>query len=152
MRTLRLAIQRGEFSKEEISELCVKVGELCITEEYESTMKNINFGKYLRNIVGEPPEGMYDPHAHHILFKTGLKGRQQELVKEGQRILREYGIDPIVGPENIVLAPRGVVGQHTTVSLEKVVESLNEVYDMGGDYDDILEVLEQLGHEAKLRG
>ena len=71
MRTLRLAIQRGEFSKEEISELCVKVGELGITEEYESTMKSINFGKYLRNIVGEPPEGMYDPHAHHILFKTG---------------------------------------------------------------------------------
>ena len=71
MRTLRLAIQRGEFSKEEISELCVKVGELGITEEYESIMKSINFGKYLRNIVGDPPEGMYDPHAHHILFKTG---------------------------------------------------------------------------------
>lgn len=150
MRTLRLAIQRGEFSKEEISELCVKVGELGITEEYESTMKNINFGKYLRNIVGEPPEGMYDPHAHHILFKTGLKGRQQELVKEGQRILREYGIDPIVGQENIVWAPRGVVGQHTTVSLEKVVDGLKCIDDMGGDYEQIVKALKKYGKNASL--
>ena len=87
-----------------------------------------------KGIVGEPQEGMYDPCAHHILFKTGLKGRQQDLVKEGQRILREYGIDPIVGQENIVWAPRGVVGQHTTVSLEKVVDGLKCIDDMTCDF------------------
>lgn len=54
---------------------------------------------------------MIDPHAHHILFKTGREGTQQELVKEGQEILRKYGIDPIVGEENLVWEPNRVVGQ-----------------------------------------
>ena len=103
-----------------------------------------------KGIVGEPQEGMYDPCAHHILFKTGLKGRQQDLVKEGQRILREYGIDPIVGPENIVWAPRGVVGQHTTVSLEKVVDGLKCIDDMGGDYEQIVKALKKYGKNASL--
>lgn len=33
---------------------------------------------------------MIDPHAHHILFKKGNGKAQQELVKEGQEILRKY--------------------------------------------------------------
>ncbi len=65
-------------------------------------------GEYLRNTIGNPPEDMINPHAHHILFKTGLRDKQQELVKEGQAILRKYGIDPITGTENIVWAPNNV--------------------------------------------
>ncbi|UJF32198.1 AHH domain-containing protein [Paenibacillus hexagrammi] len=54
---------------------------------------------------------MIDPHAHHILFKKGLGKTQQELVKEGQEILKEYGIDSIMGLENLVWAPNRVKGQ-----------------------------------------
>ena len=151
MRTLRLAIQRGEFSKEEISELCVKVGELGITEEYESTMKSINFGKYLRNIVGEPPEEMIKPHAPHILFQTGLGERQKELVKIGQDILREYGIDPIVGPENMVWAPNAIKGQHAISSLEQIVNELLEMRELGAEYDEIVEFLHEMGNIASGR-
>ncbi len=45
----------------------------------------------------DPPTAMINPHAHHILFKKGLGQKQQELVREGQEILRRYGIDPIIG-------------------------------------------------------
>ena len=107
-----------------------------------------HLGEYLRNTIGNPPEDMINPHAHHILFKTGLGEKQQELVKEGQAILRKYGIDPITGPENIVWAPNSVNGQHALPSLEKVVNSLKLVDKMGGDYDDIVEALERMGKIA----
>jgi hypothetical protein len=41
---------------------------------------SFDFGKHLRKIIGDPPAGMVDPHAHHILFKKGLGEAQQELV------------------------------------------------------------------------
>lgn len=119
------------------------MSELGITEAYESAMKNINFGEYLRK--GELPANMIDPHAHYILFKTGHEGTQQELVKEGQEILRKYGIDPIVGEENLVWAPNRVVGQHDKAALEEVVNALKAVDKAGGDYDDIVEVLKRQG-------
>lgn len=46
----------------------------------------IDFGKYLRGLIGGPPTAMIDPHAHHILFKKGLGQKQKELVAEGQEI------------------------------------------------------------------
>lgn len=91
---------------------------------------------------------MIDPHAHHILFKTGHGAAQQELVNEGQEILRKYGIDPIVGEENLVWAPNRVVGQHDTAALEEVVNALKAVDKAGGDYDDIVEVLNMFGQIA----
>ncbi len=148
MDKIRLAIQNGTFSSREIKLLSKKMSKLGITEAYESAMKNIDFGKYLKNIKGDPPANMLDPHAHHILFKNGNGATQQELVKEGQEILRKYGIDPIVGEENLVWAPNRVAGQHDIVALEKVVDTLKAVDEAGGDYDDIVEVLQLLGLEA----
>lgn len=94
---------------------------------------------------------MIDPHAHHILFKTGREGAQEKLVKEEQEILRKYGIDPIVGEENLVWAPNRVVGQHDIAALEKVVNTLKAVDKAGGDYNDIVEVLKRQGIIAKQR-
>lgn len=94
---------------------------------------------------------MIAPHAHYILFKTGCEGTQQELVKEGQEILRKYGIDPIVGEENLVWAPNRVVGRHDTAALEKVVNGLKAVDKAGGDCDDIVDVLNMFGQIASER-
>ena len=69
-----------------------------------------NFNRFLRNLVGNPPLDMIDPHAHHILFRTGLGSRQKALVAEGQELLRRYGIDPIFGKENLVWAPWRIKG------------------------------------------
>ena len=120
----------------------------------EATKKEVsefNFGKYLKGKIGDPPTDMIDPHAHHILFKEGLGKSQKELVKEGQEILREYGIDPIFGIENLVWAPNRVKGQHGIDALKNVVDKIKAVKEAGGDLDDMVEMLEKLGDIARRR-
>ncbi|NRG44967.1 hypothetical protein HRF87_09355, partial [Bacillus sp. CRN 9] len=46
----------------------------------------IDYGAYLKKNIGDPPKDMYDPHAHHIVFKKGNGKTQKELVKEGQEL------------------------------------------------------------------
>ncbi|WP_216773599.1 T7SS effector LXG polymorphic toxin [Metabacillus halosaccharovorans] len=111
----------------------------------------IDYGAHLKKNVGEPPSDMYDPHAHHIVFKKGNGKAQKELVKEGQEILREYDIDPILGLENLVWAPNRVKGQHGYEALKYVVDNIKKVRDAGGDRDDMVEMLEKLGDVAKRR-
>ncbi|WP_240321574.1 hypothetical protein [Paenibacillus sp. O199] len=76
---------------------------------------------------------------------------QKELVKEGHEILIEYGIDPIMGLENLVWAPNRVKGQHGIEALRYVVDKLKEVKEAGGDREDMVEMLRILGDIAKRR-
>ncbi|WP_307836747.1 T7SS effector LXG polymorphic toxin [Priestia megaterium] len=151
MNQLKNAIQNNRFSVEELSEISGKMSELGITKEYNEVLLKIDFGKYLTGLIGGPPEAMINPHAHHILFKKGLGQKQKELVQEGQEILRKYGIDPIIGQENLVWAPNAVVGQHSIDALEIVVHRLRAVEEMDGDLDDIVEALKDLGDIASTR-
>ena len=127
------------------------MSELRITKEYNEALIKIDFGKYLRGLIGDPPTAMIDPHAHHILFKKGLGETQQKLVLEGQELLRKYGIDPIISKENLVWAPNRVAGQHSIAALENVVNQLKAVDAAGADLDDIIEILEDLGKQAASR-
>jgi len=151
MNDLRLALQKGTFSADEIKQISKHMNDIGATEAFETAMKNVDFGKYLRTIAGDPPVDMVNPHAHHILFKTGLGDAQKALVQEGQDILRKHGIDPIVGAENLVWAPNAVTGQHDLAAITKVVDTLKAVDDAGGDYDDIVEALQKLGSIASQR-
>ncbi|WP_232230193.1 AHH domain-containing protein [Bacillus sp. J37] len=151
MNKLKNAIQNNRFSVDEISEISKIMSELGITKEYNEALMKIDFGKYLRKLVGDPPAGMINPHAHHILFKKGLGEAQQQLVQEGQELLRRYGIDPIIGKENLVWAPNAVIGQHSLGALENVVNHLKTVEAEGGDFEDIVEALEELGVLASRR-
>lgn len=118
-----------------------------------TTKKNCQkFREYLKSIIGDPPKDMIDPHAHHILFKKGNGKAQQELVKEGQEILKKHGIDPIWGKENLVWAPNRIKGQHNIDSLREIVEALIEVDEFGGEYDEIVKVLEKFGRKAAKKG
>lgn len=72
-------------------------------------------------------------------------------MKEGQKILREYDIDPIMGVENLVWAPNRVKGQHGIEALKNVVDNIKKVKDTGGDRDDTVEMLDKLGEIAKMR-
>lgn len=121
------------------------------TEAFETAMKNVDFGKYLRTVTGAPPVDMANPHAHHILFKTGSGAAQKSLVQEGQDILRKHGVDPIVGVENLVWAPNAVKGQHSFEAIENVVNQIKAVDAAGGDYDDIVDMLEEIGNLAARR-
>ncbi len=151
MNKLKNAIQNNRFSVDELSEIRKKMSELGITKAYDEALIKIDFGKYLRGLIGDPPVNMVDPHAHHILFKKGLGEAQQKLVQEGQEILRKYGIDPIVGKENLVWAPNRIAGQHNISALENVVNQLKAVDAAGADLDDIIEILEDLGKQAASR-
>ncbi|WP_454098470.1 T7SS effector LXG polymorphic toxin [Metabacillus sp. SLBN-84] len=151
MTKLKNAIQNNSFSADELSVISQKMSDLGITKEYNEALLKIDFGKYLKKLIGPPPLAMINPHAHHILFKKGLGETQQKLVQEGQEILKRYGIDPIIGKENLVWAPNAVIGQHSLDSLEEVVNRLKAVEEMGGDIDDIVEALGDLGDIASTR-
>ncbi|MEK9199692.1 AHH domain-containing protein [Ureibacillus sp. 179-F W5.1 NHS] len=129
----------------------VDEGNIKGTGESTKNVDKIDYGAYLKKNKGDPPSDMYDPHAHHIVFKKGNGKAQKELVKEGQDILREYDIDPIIGLENLVWAPNRVKGQHSIEALRNVVDNIKKVRDAGGDREDMVEMLEKLGDIAKRR-
>ncbi|MFB1052107.1 hypothetical protein ACEWET_14480 [Paraliobacillus sp. JSM ZJ581] len=145
MNKLKNAVQNNTFSVEELSELRKQMSELGISKEYDEALIKMDFGKYLRGLIGDPPTAMIDPHAHHILFKKGLGEAQQKLVLEGQEILRKHGVNPLIGKENLVWAQNRVAGQHSITALENVVNQLKVVDAAGADLDDIIEILEDLG-------
>jgi hypothetical protein len=151
MNKLKNAIQNNTFSVDELSEIRKRMFELGISKEYDEALIKIDFGKYLRGLIGDSPSGMIDPHAHHILFKKGLGDAQQKLVLEGQGILRKYGIEPVIGKENLVWAPNRIAGQHSISALENVVNQLKAVDAAGADLDDMIEILEDLGKQAASR-
>ncbi|CAI8706974.1 MULTISPECIES: AHH domain-containing protein [Bacillus] len=99
---------------------------------------NFNFGKYFKNHIGDPPKEMKDPYAHHILFKKGRGKAQQEFDKEGQEILKEFNIDPILGLKNLTWTPNRAKGQHGIEAIQKVVDDIKAVKNNGGDRDDMM--------------
>lgn len=152
LKEIRLALERGEFSYEEVSEIYNTMCKLNISDAYEKELiEHMDFGKYLSKMVGEPPASMCNPHAHHILFKVGNRKKQQALVQEGQEILRKYGIDPIVGKEVLCWAPNAIKGQHDINALKMVVDELKAADEIGCDVDDILIILKENGKIASKR-
>lgn len=142
LKEIRLALEKGEFSYEEVSEIYNTMCKLNISEAYEKELiEHMDFGKYLSKMVGEPPANMCNPHAHHILFKIGNGKKQKELVKQGQEILRKYGIDPIAGNEVLCWTPNKVVGQHNYDTLKSLVDDLTEKDAWGATYEDIVQCL-----------
>jgi hypothetical protein len=119
-------------------------------DEYISGI-DISYGTVMKRMGFPTPKDMYDPHAHHILYKKGRGPAQQRLVREGQKILREYGIDPFFGKENLVWAPNRVAGQHHINDVTKTVNALKAVKAEGGSYEDIVNVLYRAGAEAANR-
>lgn len=148
MNKLKNAVQNNTFSVDELSEISKKMSELGITKIYDEALIKIDFGKYLKGLISGPPTDMVDPHAHHILFKKGLGQKQQELVGEGQEILKKYGIEPIIGKENLIWAPNRITGQHSIERLQHIVDKLNEVDSFGGNREKMVEMLKLLGEEA----
>lgn len=148
MNKLKNAIQNNTFSVDELSEISKKMSDLGITKQYNEALIKIDFGKYLRGLIGGPPTAMIDPHAHHILFKKGLGQKQKELVAEGQEILKRYGIESIIGEENLVWAPNRIAGQHGIERLQHIVDKLKEVDSFGGTREKMVDMLKLLGEEA----
>ena len=147
LNTLRLGLEKGTISNEAFWERVVENG--WSTEICEGVIKGqTDFGKYLRNLIGPAPNGMIDPHAHHILPKVGKGSVQQSLVEDGQKILRSYNIDPILGKENLCWAPNKVVGQHSKEAIKEIVDGLRILNESGATRGEIVSFLEEMGQKA----
>jgi hypothetical protein len=110
---------------------------------------NRAYRSILTEATGPAPDGMFDPHAHHILFKKG-QASQRELVLEGQRILREVGIHPEFAYQNLTWAPNRVVGQHSTSTLAPLVEDLRAVQGSRLDIEAVLQYHGELAAQRRL--
>lgn len=97
----------------------------------------------LTEAVGPAPDGMFDPHAHHTVFKLGQVS-QRQLVLKAQTFLREVGIHPEFGPQNLVWAPNRVVGQHSTEALRPLVDALESARGSRVDIETVLREFSEL--------
>nr|WP_269475111.1 AHH domain-containing protein [Haemophilus parainfluenzae] len=97
------------------------------------------WGEYFAKLSGtKPPPGMVRPHAHHIVFQKG-PAAAKKYIADSQRILREAGINPKYGIENLVWAPNK---NHTVAAAKKVNEALRDAVNNGKS---IKETLSELG-------
>ena len=71
--------------------------------------------------LGEKPLGMVNAHLHHILSVNGRTGAERALVREGQAILKQVGIDALKGVENLAWAPNK---GHTIAETRALVTAL----------------------------
>ncbi|KEK17960.1 type IV secretion protein Rhs [Bacillus manliponensis] len=148
MNKLKNTIQNNNFV-DELYEISKKMDDLGVTTEYHAALIKIDFSKYLRGLIGNLPAVMISPYAHHILFEQGLGQKKQELVREGQEILRRYGIE-LIGEKNLVCSLNKIAAQHGIERLQHIVDKLKEVDSFGGTREKIVEMLKLLGEEAAL--
>ena len=70
-------------------------------------------------------------------------------MREAQGILRDHGIDPFEGPENLTWAPN-TKGQHTLENLQPLVEDLRELGASGeATRERVAEILSEHGQRAQ---
>lgn len=105
-----------------------------------SSLKNFNWGAYLKKLIGLPPKWMKNPHAHHIVFKKG-RGAMVKYVNRSKAILEKHGIDWLKGKENLVWAPNK---NHSTQVAKYVSKSLEKADKMGGKKA-VIKELKRLG-------
>ncbi|WP_275368454.1 RHS repeat-associated core domain-containing protein [Xenorhabdus bovienii] len=124
-----------------------KQGNIALDAGKLSKSKGGSWGKYLTKLTGTtPPPGMWRPHAHHIVFQKG-PAAAKEFIKDSQRILREAGIDPKYGVENLVWAPNK---NHSVEAAKKVNDVLKEAVSSGRSVKDTLAELGELFAKDKI--
>jgi len=125
--------------------------EQLVVKEFETEKGSAAWKKYLESIKGAAPDDMPNAHAHHVLFKKGLREAQQSLVREGQDLLRKVGIDPLFGKEVLYWAPNAVKDQHSGATLLKLVEDLRALSARNAVRQDYVKVLEKHAKTAARR-
>jgi RHS repeat-associated protein len=62
---------------------------------------------FSRQTKTEPPAGMPDPHAHHIVFKGDFSRspKMQAALARSRAVMEKYGIDPVNDPDALMWAP-----------------------------------------------
>ncbi|MCP3999024.1 MAG: hypothetical protein GY722_28770, partial [bacterium] len=98
---------------------------------------------------GVAPTGGPISHGHHIFLKRGRGKKGRAIAREGHAILREAGIDPIIGPDNLTHAPLHGVGIHTRARQKEVLEGLRALKAQGTPRDEYVRLLQEFGERAR---
>lgn len=97
---------------------------------------------------GSWPGTEYVTHAHHIVLKEGLGVAGKRAAAESRELLEKYGIDPLLGPENLIWAPNW---GHADRYAEDVLNALKQAERGGGAREVIrrrlVETLKRLGQD-----
>jgi hypothetical protein len=110
-------------------------------------VKHIDFGAYAFYHLGAADASIPGSHAHHIAYKKWFES-QAPLVKQIHGLMREAGINPIVGLENLIHAPN-IKGQHNTVKLQLIADALRKTKLEGGEYLEFVQELNEMGQAAR---
>ncbi len=95
---------------------------------------------------------MKNPHALHIVYKKGSENLRQ-LVESAQEIILSVKIDPIISPENLILAPNT---GHSYDNLKPIVDELKVIQDSMPDFSQVkqervIDVLKRYGDISQAR-
>lgn len=66
----------------------VDEGNIKGTGESTKNVDKIDYGAYLKKNKGDPPSDMYDPHAHHIVFKKEMEKLKRTSKRRSRHIKR----------------------------------------------------------------
>lgn len=88
-------------------------------------------------------------HGHHIFLKKGRGKEGRAISEEGQQILRDTGIDPIIGLENLTHAPLNGVGIHTRATQKEILEGLRSLKAKEAPKQEYDDLLNQYGEKAR---
>lgn len=126
------------------------VGPLLVvnSENSQDKLPRVRFTNEANEELGDAPEGMKNPHRHHILDVNGRAGEHREIVRNGQEILKKYDIDPLLGKENLIWAPNK---GHTKDATARLVSELKAADELGLSRDDIVEILKRHGENVARR-
>ena len=116
--------------------------------DLQATLPRPYINAETRRALGSPPEGMKNPHIHHVLEVNGRQGPHRAAVREGQDILRKHGIDPLQGIENLTYAPNK---GHTRAAAEALVDDLKVADELGLGREHIVDILGKHGNIAARR-
>jgi len=108
------------------------------------------WGEHLERIGGGPaPEGPPISHGHHIFLKRGRGAEGRAIAEEGQAILREAGLDPILGRANLTHAPLHGTGIHSRATQREILEGLRALKGRGAGQQEYIDLLQSYGERAR---
>ncbi len=98
---------------------------------------------------GAAPSTGPTSHGHHIFLKRGRGEAGRAIAEEGQAILRDVGIDPILGSENLTHAPLHGTGIHTRATQMEILQGLRALRSRNAPRADYERLLQTFGERAR---
>ena len=96
-----------------------------------------------RELFGDPPSFMTNPHGHHIAFQKGSY-EASEYASKSREILQRFGIDPIHGKENLIWAENA---GHSVANAREVLQRLTAAASSGGGRQAVEDALRKAGRQ-----